>query len=304
MAKERKRIFSTVPWVREYLDVASIIETAIKEVEKNKNIWFEITKTDRFYTSGALSDKLEEILKNSDLIIADTSDGNPNIMYEIGIAQIHKIPIILLHQESAPPPPVVLQNRLFIVYDRGALNTNLLPALVRVLTNAIESPTTFLVDSESKDIENRKMPSVFVGYSHVDKEHLKRLQVHLKPLEKSGTIDLWDDTKIEIGDKWKKEIERALERSVAAILLISADFLASDFIVKNELPPLLQSADKKGTRIFPVILKPCAFVRNENLREFQALNDPKQTLLELSAVEQERCWDLLSEKIENLLKTK
>ncbi len=55
-----------------------------------------------------------------------------------------------------------------------------------------------------------------------------------------------EPTKIKAGDKWKEKIERALEKSAIAILLISADFLASDFIVDNELPPLLKSAEGKG----------------------------------------------------------
>ena len=78
-------------------------------------------------------------------------------------------------------------------------------------------------------------PKIFVSYSRKDKKWLERLQVHLKPLESDGVVDLWDDTEIKAGADWEAEIERALVEAKAAILLISADFLASDFIRKRDV---------------------------------------------------------------------
>src|SRR4029453_7203176 len=95
---------------------------------------------------------------------------------------------------------------------------------------------------------------IFVSYSHSDEHWLKRLQVHLKPLTRDGRNDLWDDTQLQVGDEWREEIERAIKSCQAAVLLVSADFMASDFIDKDELPPLLRAAREKGVRIFPVII--------------------------------------------------
>jgi hypothetical protein len=72
----------------------------------------------------------------------------------------------------------------------------------------------------------------------------------MRPFEKKGVIDLWVDTKINVGEKWKEKIQQALDRAAIAILLISADFLASDFIIDNELPPLLKAAEEKGNLFF------------------------------------------------------
>ena len=66
-------------------------------------------------------------------------------------------------------------------------------------------------------------PSVFISYSHKDEEWKDRLVTHLGVLEKEGLLDLWDDRKIEVGDDWRPEIEKAIERADIAILLISAN---------------------------------------------------------------------------------
>ena len=142
---------------------------------------------------------------------------------------------------------------------------------------------------------------VFISYSHSDKEHLERLQVHLKPLERSGRVDLWDDTELCPGQKWATEIQKAIDRAKVAILLISADFLYSEFIHEVELPQLLSAAENRGIVIMPVILKPSRFSDTPILSEFQTVNDPLTPLLEMSEIEQEKIWVELSQKVESHL---
>src|SRR5271170_5638040 len=111
---------------------------------------------------------------------------------------------------------------------------------------------------EKAMVKKTTRTKVFVSYSHADEVWLKRLQIHLKPLHRQGLVDLWDDTRIAPGQKWKFEIESAINSAAVAILLVSADFLASDFIDKDELPPLLAAAEDKGTMILPLIIGPCS----------------------------------------------
>jgi hypothetical protein len=116
---------------------------------------------------------------------------------------------------------------------------------------------------------------VFVSYSHADEEFLKRLRVHLGLLERRN-IKIWTDKDIEPGMKWRDEIRDALATTKVAVLLISTDFLSSDFITKQELPPLLAAASSEGVRILPVIVKPSAFdtcdIEIEPLTCYQAVN--------------------------------
>jgi hypothetical protein len=84
---------------------------------------------------------------------------------------------------------------------------------------------------------------VFVSYSHRDKKWLDRLLVFLKPYQRQG-LRLFADPYIQVGERWRRAIEGALERACIGVLLVSQDFLASDFIYEQELPPLKRAADR------------------------------------------------------------
>ena len=131
------------------------------------------------------------------------------------------------------------------------------------------------------DNPNGNKVNIFISYSHADYQWLEELKKHLKVLSKySGSVAYWEDTQLKGGDKWKQEIAEAIERANVAILLVSTDFLASDFISTDELPPLLVKAEKVGTRILPLIVAPCDFEMSE-LGVFQAINNPEKTLADL-----------------------
>jgi hypothetical protein len=57
------------------------------------------------------------------------------------------------------------------------------------------------------DSPKHKCTKIFVSYSHSDKKWLHRLKVHLRPLERDGLIECWDDTQIASGQKWRSEID-------------------------------------------------------------------------------------------------
>lgn len=96
----------------------------------------------------------------------------------------------------------------------------------------------------------------------------------------------------------KQEIRTALSKAKVAVLLISADFFASDFIDENELPPLLTAAKEEGVLILPVILSHSRFERHLDLRRFQAVNSPDRPLIGMPRDEQEKVLDRLTEIIE------
>jgi len=139
---------------------------------------------------------------------------------------------------------------------------------------------------------------IFVSYSHADEKWLKMLHVHIAPLERSGVVERWDDSKISAGQKWREKIDSAIRSTKVAVLLISAYFMASDFITENELPPLLEAAENDGAVILPVIISPCVI---GSLAEFQAVNSPSKPLVDLSRGDRDRVWVKLVEAITSAL---
>ena len=139
---------------------------------------------------------------------------------------------------------------------------------------------------------------VFISYSHKDASALERLQVNLKPLERAGVLERWDDTRIRTGQRWQEEIEKALASAKVAVLLISADFFASGFIATDELPRLLDAAKEEGLVVMPVILNASRFGRTPSLSQFQAVNSLDKPLASLSNPEREAVWDKLTSAIE------
>ena len=141
---------------------------------------------------------------------------------------------------------------------------------------------------------------VFVSYSHQDESYLKRIRTHLKPLELKGSIDLWDDTRIKAGDHWRKEIEAALATAQVAVLLVSPDFLASDFINKIELPSLLKAERQSGVSILQMIVNPYLYELS-GLNDFQCINPPDKPLGGMEESEREQYYLKLARRIMELL---
>lgn len=145
--------------------------------------------------------------------------------------------------------------------------------------------------------------TVFVSYSHADAGWLQRLRTHLAPLYRDQVLDLWDDNKILPGQDWRKEIENALARARVAVLLISADFLASDFISSEELPRLLTAAEAGGATILPVIVSASRFADTPALSRFQAVNAPNRPLNGLGKAARERVLVAVAAAVERALTT-
>jgi len=100
--------------------------------------------------------------------------------------------------------------------------------------------------------------NIFVSYSHKDEEWLGRLKEHIAVLQRGGLVKFWSDLEMAIGTNWELEIEAALSRSKAAVLLVSPAFLASEYVWAKEMPRIITHVDQ-GMEALPLIVRPCAW---------------------------------------------
>ena len=167
------------------------------------------------------------------------------------------------------------------------------------MVDKVEAKKETVEVKEEKKMEEKH--SIFISYSHKDAKWLELVKIHMKPLERYYGIDEWDDQKLRTSDKWKEEISKALNNATIAVLLFSANFMASDFIINNELQPLLKNARDGGVRIMPVMVSPCATFEESGLSDYQASNGPDKTLIEMSDGEVHRTLKKLVEDIKSFI---
>ena len=113
-------------------------------------------------------------------------------------------------------------------------------------------------------------PRIFISYCHQDEHWKDRLLAHLEVLQMQDMLSIWVDTAIGAGEDWRARIEEVIDSASIAILLISADFLRSKFIMGDEVPRIMTRREKEGLRVFPVIIRPCPWKTVSWLHTLQA----------------------------------
>jgi formylglycine-generating enzyme required for sulfatase activity len=112
--------------------------------------------------------------------------------------------------------------------------------------------------------------SLFYSYSHRDEAFREDLEKHLAFLRRSGLIAEWHDRKIGAGDEWKAQIDHHLATADIVLLLVSADFIDSDYCWSEEMTKALARHERGEARVIPVILRPCRW-GSTPLRKLQAV---------------------------------
>lgn len=111
---------------------------------------------------------------------------------------------------------------------------------------------------------------VFISYCHEDESYKNELERHLSNLVRSGKVTTWNDRKINPGEEWDKEIHQELKNSDLILLLISSDFIASDYCFDIEIKKAVEYHNLKEKIVVPVIIRFCDW-RDAPFGKIQAL---------------------------------
>ncbi len=95
--------------------------------------------------------------------------------------------------------------------------------------------------------------SLFYSYSHRDEAFRQELEAHLSFLRRGNLIAEWHDRKIDAGDEWKAQIDHHIGTADIVLLLVSADFIASDYCWGEETTKALARHERGEARVIPVI---------------------------------------------------
>lgn len=143
--------------------------------------------------------------------------------------------------------------------------------------------------------------SVFISYAHEDLPYLAQLRKYLKHVGHVLKCPvLWDDTELRWGDPWRQKIDQVLEQARFAVVLVSKDFLASDFIRNVELPRLLQRMQAQHLRILPVLVGPVD-IEDSGVGDIQIVN-PERPLAKLKVADRDVIYVEISKQVKVALK--
>jgi formylglycine-generating enzyme required for sulfatase activity len=131
---------------------------------------------------------------------------------------------------------------------------------------------------------------LFISYSQKNRDWLQQLKTHLLPWEIETSFQSWDDTRIEPGADWQKEIELALTRVHVAILLVSPEYLASAFIRTYEFPALYRAYVRGELKILWVLLSHCNWEALPEICRRQAVIPADRSLAAMDGEERNKAF--------------
>jgi hypothetical protein len=141
---------------------------------------------------------------------------------------------------------------------------------------------------------------IFISYAHDDEpEWIATLLTYLAPVERKG-VRIWTDKEIRPGELWHVEIQDALATAKVAVLLVSQNFIASQYIASHELPQLLDAAKTDGLTIFWIPIKPSTY-KDSEIQKYQAAHSPNQPISSLRGAKRDQAFVAITSKLADAL---
>src|SRR5947209_8072269 len=102
-----------------------------------------------------------------------------------------------------------------------------------------------------------KKLEMFCSYAHEDLSFVLKLKTHLASLERKEVLYGWYDADISPGMEWEEEVSEHLNTAHVILLLISPDFIASDYCYGKEMTRAMERHEQREALVIPVLLRPC-----------------------------------------------
>lgn len=223
--------------------------------------------------------------------------------------RIHRDIRNLQPDEMVPVPGyaglVVSYRKLVVMEQKGVIRLSevigdqVVELNVPELLNGVDIDGTRRRDRTPAD--RQASVQLFYVYSHKDEVLRNELETHLKLMQRQGLIDGWHDRKIEASEDWKEKIDENLERAGIILLLISPDFIASDYCYELEMKRALERHEQGTARVIPVIVRDVNWTKLP-FSKLQAL--PKDGLPVTRWTNRDSAWRNFSEGLDQIIQGK
>lgn len=226
----------------------------------------------------ALRDHLESGAELDDTAVASLlvalRHPDRSVQYAL-LSGIKQHDALLLHEDvQGALKQLETQARLRPNPDQNLFN---MLSRIQLRINDIQRPEPETKPVRRKSRRKTMRDQIFISYSHKDTNWKNDLLTMLNPLIRSDAIKVWTDSELKPGQRWHKVISDALSRAKIGVLLVSADFLSSNYINDVELDAFYQAEKNGEATIFWVAVKP-SLVKSTPIAKFQCANDPSKPL--------------------------
>ena len=143
---------------------------------------------------------------------------------------------------------------------------------------------------------------IFVGYSRKDKKWRAKLDSHLKSVSRHPSVEYFTDSDIKAGERWDNTLENRLSGAHVIILLVSADFFASDYIIHRELPLAMKRIESDDALLLRIQVGECVVPDHVSLDKFHAVHDIKKPLNGLSESEVDAVFTATATRVNEVVK--
>jgi internalin A len=215
----------------------------------------------------AAGDNREELLNRA----IDTID-NIHTKTKIANLKVEKlVPCICNQCITSKEPYFFNYDTLRLLMEEGEFDERCQKSRKKVdIREVLHKTGIKLPDARNKSVDERyshlrneeqkeEKLKVFLSYSHKDEGLKEELDKHLSALKHSNKISVWNDRGLEGGDNWDETIKEKLRKADFIILLISADFMASEYIWDVEVKSAIECHDKGEAKVIPIFLRECDF---------------------------------------------